>query len=204
MQALADFAKVDADFLSQKGNYGPSKVVRDIPVDPMIVAARETITNPQWRWAFSMLAAYGLRPYELFFCKWQDDGLFVPRGKNDTERLIVSSLYPEWETEWDLRRVRLPKIDYRSAYEAGKLGDKVARQFRRFKIGFSPYDLRHAFAIRGSVTLGLPPATVAEMMGHTVAIHMKTYNRHIQGSQNRQVVDRVLSQPDRPKPPQPH
>lgn len=201
LQALANFAKLGADFSGYRGNYGPNKVVREIPTDTEIVAARETISNPQWRWVFGMMAAYGLRPYEVFFCQWNQDGLFVPRGKNDTDRIITCSLYPEWETEWNLRSVQVPDVDYVSAYQKGTLGDKVSRQFRRLKIGFTPYDLRHAFALRGSVTLGLPPATTAEMMGHSVSIHLKTYNRHISAAANRQIVDRVLSRDDRAKPP---
>jgi integrase len=199
-QVVSDWAKLGGNFKEHRGNYGPSKVVRDIPTDAAIVEARGRIDNPQWLWVFSMMAAYGLRPYEVFFCEWKPDGLYVPRGKSDTDRVIAESLYPEWQTDWDLRTVAKPNLNYLNLYDKGELGGRIGRQFRRMDIGFAPYDLRHAFALRG-ITLGLPPATTAEMMGHTLQVHIATYNKHIKASQNREVLDRVLSRSDRVKPP---
>jgi hypothetical protein len=56
-QVFSDWAKLGGDFKPYRGNYGPSKVVRDIPTDTAIVEARNRIDNPQWLWLFSMLAA---------------------------------------------------------------------------------------------------------------------------------------------------
>ncbi|MEO1298836.1 MAG: hypothetical protein AAFW75_24265 [Cyanobacteria bacterium J06636_16] len=154
LQHLATFAGIDVDLLQYKGNYGPSRVEeRDIPSDAEIARVWKEIPNPAWQWAYGMMAAFGLRDQELFFCEWTADGLLVTKGKTGS-RLVFLGLYPEWLEEWDLRTVKLPKVkDAKAAYDADRLGEKVARQFRRYKIPFQPYDLCHAFGIRASVTL---------------------------------------------------
>jgi hypothetical protein len=44
---------------------------------------------------------------------------------------------------------------------------------------FVPYDLRHAYAIRGSVVFQLLVAVMAELMGHSPEFHFSTYNQWI-------------------------
>ena len=143
----------------------------------------------------------GLRDHELFFCHWQDDGLFVKKGKTGP-RLVFEAFYPEWVEQWDLKNIRRPNIqNIDQLYEDGKLGDKVARGFRRYGVPFTPYDLRHAFGIRASVTFHLPVTTSAALMGHSPEIHLKRYHRHITLATNQEATKRVMENPNRPKPP---
>lgn len=202
LQHLATFAGLGIDLLQYKGNYGPSQVEeRDIPSDAEIARIWKEIPNPDWQWAYGMMAAFGLRDQEIFFCEWIDDGLLVTKGKTGS-RLVFLGLYQEWVEEWDLRNIKLPKVrDAEAAYDAGRLGEKVARQFRRYKIPFQPYDLRHAFGIRASVTFELPVTTAAALMGHTPKIHLARYHKHIKLKQNQEAAKRILSRPDSPKPP---
>ena len=57
-----------------------------------------------------------------------------------------------------------------------RVGQQVTTQFRRYKIPFSPYDLRHAWAVR-TILMGLPDTVAARMMGHSVQVHNRTYHR---------------------------
>ena len=202
LQKLADFADIKVDLLRHEGTYGPSKVRdRDIPTDEEIAQWWSKIPAASWRWVFGMMAAFGLRDHEVFFTEWSDEGLWVMKGKTG-RRLVHQALYPEWVDQWDLRTVHFPKIeDVDRLYEEHKLGDKVARQFRRYQIPCRPYDLRHAYGIRASVTFELPVTTAAALMGHSPDIHLKRYHKHIQLKTNQDAAKRIMRRPDRPKAP---
>jgi integrase len=202
LQKLADFAGIRTNLLQYKGSYGAATVKsRAIPTDEAIASWWGKIPNPAWRWVYGVMASMGLRDHEIFFCHWQDDGLFVEKGKTG-ERLVFDSFYPEWTEQWNLREIHRPSIqNVDQLYEDGKLGDKVARGFRRYGVPFTPYDLRHACGIRMSVTFQLPVTTAAALMGHTPKVHLERYHRHISQATNREVTKRVMANPDRPKPP---
>ncbi len=202
LQKLADFAKLDADFLELEGNYGPSKVKdRDVPSDEVITAQWGKIKNPGWRWVYGIMAAFGLRDHEVFFCEWTDEGLQVLKGKTGP-RLVFQALYPEWVDEWGLRDITRPKIqDPDDLYAKQQLGTKVARAFNRQGVPFTPYDLRHAFGIRASVTFELPVTTAAALMGHSPKVHLERYHKHIQLRQNVEAAQRIMNRIDRPQAP---
>ncbi|MEO0374613.1 MAG: site-specific integrase [Cyanobacteria bacterium P01_A01_bin.17] len=202
LQALADFAGLEVDLLKYKGKYGPSKVEkRDLPDDVQIAESINNIPNPGWKWVFGAIAALGLRPHEAFFCHWTNDGLQISKGKTGP-RLVFQAFYPEWVDEWGLRNIQLPKISAQEAYEKGRLGKMIRNQFRdRYKLPFPPYDLRHAYAIRSTVLFGVPETVSAQLMGHSPEVHHQIYHRWISLAMSKQAIDRVMSQPQRPKPP---
>jgi integrase len=68
----------------------------------------------------------------------------------------------------------------------------VAEQFRRYDLPLTPYDLRHAWAVR-TIHIGLPDTVAARMMGHSVAIHTRTYHHWITRRDQQQAVDTALA-----------
>lgn len=74
-QRLADFAGLDIDLSKYRGDYGRARhKPKQIPTDDKIVAERGKITPySPWRWIYGVLAAYGLRPHEVFFCEISPD-----------------------------------------------------------------------------------------------------------------------------------
>jgi integrase len=202
LQKLADFAKVDADLLKFKGNYGPSKVAdRDLPTDEAIAEWWHHIPNARWQWAYGVMAAYGLRDHEVFFCEWTSQGLQVLGGKTGP-RLVHQPLYPEWAEAWDLQNIKLPRVEnVEAVYDDGRLGQRFAKQFRRYKVPFPPYDLRHCYGIRASVTFEFPVTTAADLMGHSPDVHLKRYHKHIKLKQNQDATQRVMQRPDLPQAP---
>jgi hypothetical protein len=62
---------------------------------------------------------------------------------------------------------------------------------------FVPYDLRHAYAIRGSVVFQLPVAVMAELIGHSPELHFSTYNRWISHAQHLQAYEQSANRGDR-------
>ena len=78
-----------------------------------------------------------------------------------------------------------------------QVGRRVAEQFRRYGLPLTPYDLRHAWAVR-TIHLGLPDTVAARMMGHSVAIHTRTYHHWITRRDQQQAVDAALARRQMP------
>jgi integrase len=72
-----------------------------------------------------------------------------------------------------------------------QVGRRVAEQFRRYELPITPYDLRHAWAVR-TIHVGLPDTVAARMMGHSVGIHTRTYHHWITRRDQQQAVDAAL------------
>ncbi len=73
-------------------------------------------------------------------------------------------LYPEWATDWKPWEGELPTV---TAKDHAIFGERTARAFKRLGIPFTPYNLRHAWNIRGSVVFKVPVAVMAQMAGHS-------------------------------------
>jgi integrase len=186
LQRLADFAELGVDFKAYKGNYSDASLTpRDIPSDDLIMEWRDRIPNAQWRWVFGMMAAFGLRPHECFFCEFiSPRTLHILEGKTDFH--ITRPLLPEWIERWDLINVKRPKVKGKTYRDYGQ---RTGTQFDRYQVPFNPYDLRHAYAIRGIVE-SIPVQIMAGMMGHSVAVHTRTYNRWLKDA----VAERVYEE----------
>ena len=202
--ALAAFAeylelKLPEDFKERGGNYSTAKVKRrDLPTDEEILAAYDLIPNEGWKFVYGVMATYGLRNHEVFFC---DYDLLKTGGASDSISVLdttktgeheVWPFYPEWIEKFDLRQVRMPKVNTDlDKTTLQRIGQQVTRQFKRYEIPFSPYDLRHAWAVR-TIHVGLPDTVSAKMMGHSVAIHTRTYHKWITRRDQQSAVDAAL------------
>lgn len=179
LKALAKFAEVQINLKPYKGNYSPYEAIqaRDIPSLELIEKSRSAIDNPSWRWAVGILAAYGLRPHELFYLDLRDfhkpPGILVlgPGGKSGPRK--IWPLFPQWWELWNLGEGEPPICTGKNNSE---LGQRVDRAFHRYKLPFVPYDLRHFWAIQAAVR-GLNPSIAAKMMGHSLDTHYKLYHR---------------------------
>lgn len=99
---------------------------------------------------------------------------------------------PDWIDLFCLRQALLPPVNTdltRTTLQ--RIGQQVTRQFKRYDLPFSPYDLRHAWAVR-TIHYGLPDAIAAQMMGHSISIHTRTYQRWISHRDRQQAVDAAL------------
>lgn len=189
LQRLAEFAGVEIDLKPYQGSYGEASLTpRDIPNDRLIVQWREQIENPYWQWVYGMMAAFGLRPHECFFCKFVNPRtLHVLEGKTGFH--VVRPLRPEWVNKWSLTRIHRPDVTGRNYRDYGQ---RTYRQFERYKVPFNPYDLRHAYAIRG-IVCNVPVQVMAGMMGHSVQVHTRTYNRWLNDAVAQRVYEDIFS-----------
>ncbi len=176
---------------------------RQLPSDAEILDLVHRIPNPSWRLAYGLMATYGLRNHEVFFC---DCSALAPGGDRVVRVLPTSKtgehqvwpFQPDWVARFGLEslgrhRDALPPVttDLRHT-TLQQVGRRVAEQFRRYDLPITPYDLRHAWAVR-TIHIGLPDTVAARMMGHSVAIHTRTYHHWITRRDQQQAVDAALA-----------
>ena len=192
-----NWKKLQCGYGIQQSNF------RKLPSDEEIVNSFHLIPNPKWRFVFGLMATYGLRNHEVFFsdlsCLKKDaDKILRVFPNTKTGEHQVWPFHPEWVSLFDLDKSThhsdlLPNIktDLRDT-TLQHIGRRVSEQFKRYKISFTPYDLRHAWAIR-TILIGLPNTVAAKMMGHSVSIHTKTYHHWITRRDQQLAVDSALS-----------
>ncbi len=207
--ALAALARhlelaLPADWSERAGGYGlHAAQFRRLPSDAQILQLLERIPNPGWRLAYGLMATYGLRNHEVFFT---DLSALAPGGDRVIRVLPTSKtgehqvwpFQPEWVERFELEQLgvdpaELPPVctDLRRT-TLQQVGRRVAEQFRRYELPITPYDLRHAWAVR-TIHIGLPDTVAARMMGHSVAIHTRTYHHWITRRDQQQAVDAALA-----------
>jgi len=207
--ALAALARhcgleLPADWSERGAGYGLHRAqFRQLPSDQQILQLQTLIPNPRWRLVYGLMATYGLRNHEAFFC---DLSALAPGGDRVIRVLPTSKtgehqvwpFQPGWVEQFGLEDLAaggdaLPQVstDLRRT-TLQQVGRRVAEQFRRYNLPITPYDLRHAWAVR-TIHIGLPDTVAARMMGHSVAIHTRTYHHWITRRDQQQAVDAALA-----------
>ncbi|WP_087069174.1 site-specific integrase [Cyanobium sp. NIES-981] len=206
LAALARQADValPSDWTQRAAGYGLHVArFRQLPSDGQILALVEQVPNPAWRLVYGLIACYGLRNHEAFFSDLSPLGpggdrviRVLPTSKTGEHQ--VWPFQPHWVEQFGLERLGhgaevLPQVctDLRRT-TLQQVGRRVAEQFRRYGLPITPYDLRHAWAVR-TIHIGLPDTVAARMMGHSVAIHTRTYHHWITRRDQQQAVDAALA-----------
>lgn len=169
--------------------------------EPLHKLTRKTAIQPeQWQWIYGMLATYGLRGHELFAV---DLEAFVnptnihhlvtlkpelTEGTKTGERSCgIPPLHPEWVKLFDLKNVKPILLNGELDQTVGNFSEK----FKKVTLGFAPYNLRHAYAIRGH-KLRIPIKTMADYMGHTVQEHTGSYQKWMSEDTNIEIYKEVV------------
>ncbi len=199
LSRLATFAGIETDLKPLIGNYSPSKVSpRDVPADRLVAEVREALKDGPWKWAYGMLAVYGLRNHELFSLDVSRFPVIQVVDGTKTGARRIWPIYPEWAEQWQLNQVSVPNCTGKTNSD---LGNRVTHAFKRLKIPFNPYDLRHAWAIR-SITFGLPTELAAAQMGHSLQVHNSIYHAWITDEVHQRHFEILMQRSDRPQPPE--
>ena len=206
LSALAKYLKLELpeNWKQLQSGYGINESnFRELPSDEEIINSFKLIPNAKWRFVFGLMATYGLRNHEVFFSdlsslKKGGDKIIRVFPNTKTGEHQVWPFHPEWVEYFRLDSLTdtsdlLPNIkkDLKET-TLQHVGRRVSEQFRRYKISFTPYDLRHAWAVR-TILIGLPNTVAAKMMGHSVSIHTKTYHHWITRRDQQIAVDSALS-----------
>jgi hypothetical protein len=143
-----------------------------------------------WRWVYGMLATFGLRPRELFVSPDIDwwlslkniDSTWKVHKDCKTGEREAFALNAEWIDLFDLKNPKYLQM-LRDKVQGKTTSTQISSSrhgndfwFRHVGIGFQPYDLRHAWAIRAHL-LGVPIKAAADNLGHSVQVHTHTYQR---------------------------
>ncbi len=190
LSALAKFAGITVDLSPYAGtyNYRLDASMRHIPSTQEIESTRLLFeNNPDWQWIYGILATYGLRPHEAFFCKVSKKSpylLKVLSGK--TGQREVYPYHLKWVELWQLTEERKPQC---SGFTLRDYGCRVTQFFRRRQLKFTPYCLRHAYCIRLATEYRIPVPVAASWTGHDPAIFLRVYNRWISGDEKRRVFE---------------
>jgi integrase len=150
---------------------------RDIPPDEQIVEIWGLIKQPEWRWVFGMCAVYGLRPHET------QEAQFTPASEvkvGDLTKTGYRLVWPApqaWVEKFDLHNVQRPKC------KPDQFTNRANTYIHiRGPSPFALYNLRHAYAIR-LLLAGVPSSLAARLMGHSVAIHERVYQRWLDAAE---------------------
>ena len=176
---------------------------RELPNDRLIKDLWNSIPNPSWKLVYGLMACYGLRNHEVFFSDFSSisengDKVLRVLPTTKTGEHQVWPFHPEWVSLFKLNDLShgenlLPRINTDlSNTTLQQIGRRVSEQFRRYNLPITPYDLRHAWAIR-TIHIGLPDTVSARMMGHSVSIHNRTYHHWITRRDQQQAVDTALA-----------
>lgn len=197
LSRLAKFAGIEADFKPLQGNYSPKRVSpRNLPTDDAIALWRDKIPNAEWQRVYGLIAVYGLRPHEVFLCSLDRLPILEIFDETKTGSRLVYPYYPEWATGWNLIGT-LPEVTGKTNSD---LGSRVTHAFRRYKVPFKPYDLRHCWAVR-TIRFGLPDTLAARQMGHSVQVHTEIYHAWITADEQDRMYQLLMQRGDRPRPP---
>lgn len=193
--ALAKYAGLDPTDLKglAKGYKRKAITSDDVPTDADIEAAILGIPNPSWRWAFGMVATFGIRNHEIFrlSCDRIAEGIVRVSDQNKTRSTrLVWACPMQWLERFDLTNISVPicKGDHSNKY----LGARVSHMANNYKLPFTAYNLRDSYALRLAVE-GVDVAIAARWMGHSVTVHCEHYLDALQERHSQEVFDRINS-----------
>ncbi|MEH1786451.1 MAG: site-specific integrase [Nostoc sp.] len=162
-----------------------------------------------WEWVYGMLATYGLRPRELFVNP-EIDWWLSPENKDNTWKVHPDTktgyrealpLHPEWVYLFDLKNVECLELlkaqtaNRTSFTDINTIRVNCSSWFRRVNIPFTPYDLRHAWAIRAHM-MGIPIKAAADNLGHSVEIHTEIYQKWFSLENRKKVIKQAVDKKD--------
>ena len=212
LSVLAKFldTKLPEDWKLKAKGYGLNKAsFRNLPNDELIERLWEKIPNKSWKFVFGLMATYGLRNHEVFFCDLSSltnfgDKIIRVLPTTKTGEHQVWPFHPEWVKKFELYKLGnnpelLPNINRDLKITTlQNIGKKITDQFKRYSLQIKPYDLRHAWAVR-TIFYDLPDTVAARMMGHSVSLHTQTYHHWITKRDQQQAVNNALLKVKRAK-----
>ena len=205
LNIFAEFLELSlpSEWKSLSGGYGIKKAsFRNLPDDDLIEELWKKIPNKEWQYVFGLMATYGLRNHEVFFCdlsalKNSGDKILRILPTTKTGEHQVWPFHPKWVDLFELSSLGndptlLPKInrDLRKT-TLQNIGKRITDQFNRYSLKIRPYDLRHAWAVR-TIFYDLPDTVAARMMGHSVSLHTQTYHHWITKRDQQKAVNNAL------------
>ena len=179
-----------------RGNYQPAE--RMLPTDQQVIGFLDAVRDLKWGWCTAALATFGTRPNEVPSLVLRDNGTagsITTKRKGQAPSRRTCFAYPrEWVDRYRLHDIEIPgdvrwidPADYNAgiserwvtSWRWGRQGQAYREAEEEFlPAGFQVYNLRHAWAVR-TIKSALNMSLCAKAMGHSQAVHERTYHRWI-------------------------
>lgn len=187
-----------------QGIYEPAP--RSLPGDadllPLLAALRPT----KWGWCYAAMATFGCRPAEVPSLVLHDDGtaqcITIKRHSRLPALRTCFALPRAWIERFELSQVFIPGAfrwtqpeqydsalgkKFVDAWRHSRRSHEISQIFATHLPEFDLYCLRHRWAVR-SIEAGKPLTLCARSMGHSAAVHERSYHQHIQAADLRQAM----------------
>jgi len=168
----AEFVGMDGSAIREASlGYTEKDVVkREPPSDDQIIEAFNRITAPHWKWQFGCAAVYGLRPHEIPLTKFTEDWDCIVPDETKSGYHVAWGVHSTWIDLFGIKDI------CRGDQSSLGMSNSWTKARKRYEIDIPLYDLRHAYALR-CMRKGIQTTVAAKLMGHSEAIHIKTYRR---------------------------
>jgi len=175
------------------GYKAPGKRIQDVIADLDIEREISSIESDKWKTAAALMATYGLRNYELFFCDFsrmnKENGYILSINQNEaSDHRIILPLREEWPEKFGLFNLSAKLASFRCSNYKNKtlqsMGRRSSEQFRRYGISFTPKQLRHSWIVR-AIDSGLPDMLCSKMSGIDAISYVKQYEKFTQARDDR-------------------
>lgn len=173
---------------------------RLLPTDEAIVELRNGITDPGWQFLVGLMACYGLRNHEVWFCDYAEFPVVRVHERSKTGSRPVLPLYPEWAEAWSLDKPIYPQyVAVNEALSNRALGEKITNWFKKH-VDWGAYNLRHCYS-RRCLQFGISPEVAAKLLGHSLNVHMIVYKAWVDESVFLKLAQQATESADRPRSP---
>jgi integrase len=180
---LARLAGLTVDLSRHRGGYSPALVgERLIPDRDQVLEAWHSIDVPGWRWVLGILIVFGVRNHEALQLDIDDliaggHSVWIRKGKTGPRTAWASS-----PADVDLFQLRDRPCSPMTSFGSNDVaGHRVTKYLTKKRLGgWTPYALRHAWAIQSGLgPNALPSLLAAQSQGHSQRIHEGTYQRWV-------------------------
>jgi hypothetical protein len=187
-----------------QGNYEPAP--RSLPEDDALLPLLDALRPTKWGWCYAAMATFGCRPAEIPSLILHDDGtaqcITIKRHSRLPSLRTCFALPRAWIDHFNLQQVSIPggahwthpeQYDsalgkkFVDAWRHSRRSHEIRQIFAAHLPELDLYSLRHRWAVR-SIEAGKPLTLCARALGHSAAVHERSYHRHIQAADLRQAM----------------
>ena len=200
------FGKKSADQVKKESKstfaFKDQQIIELLDAMPINAAhVKDAESAKRWKFAFQLMAVYGLRPAEIHSLEVREDEDgkylhcdYVKRtGGGYTPPRDLVPFHLEWEQDWELiERLEAGEALPRPNKSVGTAAMEYLRRKSFFKDlhgkGACTKSFRHSYSKRCHQQYALIPEEVAKFMGHSVDVHMGEYSDWVTKSNRRRSI----------------
>ena len=200
------FGKKSAKTVARLNNptfaFSDDQIIELLDAMPINAAhAKDAESAKRWKFAFQLMATYGLRPIEINHLSVRsDDGDYLwcdyvkRTGAGYTKPRRLEAFHLEWEKDWQLiERLKAGEALPKTSKSVGTAAMEYLKRKSFFKDlyaqGACTKSFRHSYSKRCHQQYALIAEEVAKFMGHSVDVHTDKYSDWVTESNRRRSIE---------------